>query len=117
MSRRLRAVVTTLLAVSLVTMPSGATGPSAPWTGEPTLIGGTSRYQSGEWIYTDFVYDDYGADTVPAGQSNVVSLAPTNGDFRYPKGTTVEGNAADIVEVRARIASNGTDLDVKVLMQ
>ena len=74
----------------------------APWSGEPTLISGTSRYDGGEWVYTDFVYDDYGADTVPAGQPNVVSLASTAGDFRYPYGTSTAGNAADVVEVASR---------------
>lgn len=87
-----------------------------PWRGEPTLISGTSRFDSGEWIYTDFVYDDYGADTAPAaGQPNVVSLAPTVGDARYPDGKAFADNAADIVEVRARVA--GHDLEIRVLLQ
>ena len=85
-----------------------------PWVGEPTLVSGTSRYDAGEWIANDFVYDDYGADTTPGGQPNVVSLAPTSGDFRYPTGL---GNAADIVEVRVRVAPGDTDLQVRVLLQ
>jgi len=88
-----------------------------PWVGESALISGTSRYDRGEWISTDFVYDDFGADTVPAGQTNVVNLAPSSGDFRYPNGTTAAGNAADIVEVRARLAPGGQDLEVRVLLQ
>ncbi|HVM41834.1 MAG TPA: prolyl oligopeptidase family serine peptidase, partial [Acidimicrobiia bacterium] len=73
------------------------------------------RYDAGEWIYTDFVYDDYGADTTPGGQPNVVSLAPTSGDFRYPDGAEYADNAADIVEVRVR--ADGDDLVVRVLLQ
>lgn len=110
-----RPVLLAALVLSVVSMlPSTALEPT-PWAGTPTLIGGTSRYDAGEWIYSDFVYDDYGADTVPAGQSNVVSLAPTAGDFRYPNGTTAAGNAADIVEVRARVA--GLNLEVRVTLQ
>lgn len=86
-----------------------------PWTGEATLLGGTARYDAGEWIYTDFVFDDYGADTGVWGQPNVVSLAGTTGDARYPAGSTYRSNAADIVEVRVR--PSGDDLDVRVLLQ
>lgn len=114
MTRRVWPVA--LLAVAaLGAPPAGAV--AHPWIGEPTLISGTSRYDRGEWIYTDFVYDDYGADTIPAGQPNVVTLASTSGDFRYPAGAAFAGNAADIVEVRVRVAPNGTDLEVRVLLQ
>src|SRR5687767_1864189 len=98
MPRRLAFFVLVLTAITSALVPGLGSAEAAPWTGEPTLISGTSRYDSGEWIYTDFVYDDYGADTTPGGQPNVVSLASTSGDFRYPNGTTVAGNAADIVE-------------------
>ncbi len=69
----------------------------------------------GEWIYTDFVYDDYGADTGAWGQPNVVSLAGTVGDARYPDGEAFADNAADIVEVRVR--AHGNDLEARVLLQ
>lgn len=116
MSRR--GTLTGILAALLLlgVLPAGADGP-APWTGKPTLIGGTSRYDAGEWIYTDFVYDDYGADTIPGGQPNVVTLASTSGDFRYPAGPSFGANAADIVEVRVRAAQNLTDIEVRVLLQ
>jgi hypothetical protein len=84
--RRLAALlVAPLLATGLVApgagaAPERASGPS--WKGQPTLIGGTSRYDRGEWIHTDFVYDDHGADTGTWGQPNVVGLAPTAGDAR-----------------------------------
>jgi hypothetical protein len=32
------------------------------WTGEPSLIGGTARLDGGELIYTDYLFDAYGAD-------------------------------------------------------
>ena len=96
-------------------LPVAPASAAAAWRGEPTLISGTSRLHHGEWIYTDFVYDDYGADTGAWGQPNVVSLASTNGDARYPRGKAFKDNAADIVEVRARVAGN--DLQVRVLLQ
>ncbi|HVL90503.1 MAG TPA: hypothetical protein VM841_09760 [Actinomycetota bacterium] len=99
---------------ALIASPVSST---AAWTGTPTMIAGTSRYDAGEWIYTDFVYDDYGADTTPAGQPNIVSLASTSGDFRYPRTPAYAGNAADVVEVRTRVAPNGSDLEVRVLLQ
>ena len=110
--RRALVIVIALVAGSL---PVTA-GAASPWRGEPTMISGTSRIDRGEWIHTDFVYDDYGADTGPAwGQPNVVSLAPTVGDARYPDGDAYLDNAADIVEVRVRTV--GTDLEVRVLLQ
>ncbi|HJR90820.1 MAG TPA: hypothetical protein VJ938_00105 [Acidimicrobiia bacterium] len=104
------------IVVTLAGLPLAPAAADAPWRGQPTLISGTSRLDQGEWIYTDFVYDDYGADTGPAwGQPNVVSLASTIGDARYPDGKAYRDNAADIVEVRARTA--GTDLEIRVLLQ
>ena len=111
--RRILLVLVALVAGCLPLAPARA---DSSWRGEPTLISGTSRTDAGEWIYTDFVYDDYGADTGPAwGQPNVVSLASTVGDARYPDGPAYADNAADIVEVRVRPAGN--DLEIRVLLQ
>lgn len=111
--RRVLFLLVVLLAGSLPVAPARA---DSSWSGQPTLISGTSRLDAGEWIYTDFVYDDYGADTGPAwGQPNVVSLASTIGDARYPAGDAYLNNAADIVEVRARVVRN--DLEIRVLLQ
>ncbi|MGH7819196.1 MAG: prolyl oligopeptidase family serine peptidase, partial [Candidatus Binatia bacterium] len=90
-----------------------------PWAGQSTMLGGTSRYDGGEWIYQDFVYDDYGADTAPVSSFQVVSLAPTSGDFRYPPdpegGARYANNAADIAEVRLRRVGDG-DLELRVTL-
>lgn len=103
------------LVVLLAGLPVAPADARTPWRGRPTLISGTSRLDRGVWIYTDFVYDDYGADTGSSGQPNVVSLAPSAGDFRYPDGRAYADNAADIVEVRVRVT--GKDLKVRVLLQ
>jgi predicted esterase len=42
--------------------PKTVDGDIADWVGEPSRIGGTSRYDAGEHIYSDFLYDAYGAD-------------------------------------------------------
>jgi len=111
-----RRILLTLVALLAGCLPVAPALADPSWTGQPTLISGTSRLDGGEWIYTDFVYDDYGADTGAAwGQPNVVSLAPTVGDARYPNGDAYADNAADIVEVRARLVRN--DLQVRVLLQ
>lgn len=103
------------VAVSATLVASIPARASTGWAGSPTLVSGTSRIDSGEWIHTDFVYDDYGADTGDWGQPQVVSLAPTSGDARYPDGAAFLDNAADIVEVRVR--AQGSDLQVRVLLE
>ena len=119
---RLRAALVSALVVTsgtaLVPGASAAPDRPQPWSGRAPLVAGTSRYDRGEWIYNDFVFDDYGADTGSWGQPNVVSLAGTSGDARYPVGDEFAGNAADIVEVRARPAKGRSgDLEVRVSLQ
>jgi dienelactone hydrolase len=115
--RHSRVIALALAVTSLTAVPAlfPATASDEPWVGRPSLIGGVGRYDAGEWIYNDFVYDDYGADTAPGGQPNVVSLAPTSGDMRYPDGDDYRDNAADISEVRVRAV--GDDLQVRVELQ
>ena len=55
---------------ALVVAPAPDRKPSAKtvdglvtdWVGAASGIGGTSRYDAGEHVYTDFLFDDYGAD-------------------------------------------------------
>ena len=60
-------------------------------------VAATEAYANGEFIHTDYLYDDYGADT--NGQRGG-SLSERSGDIDYPEGEDYAGNAADIVEVR-----------------
>lgn len=54
----------------LVLSPAAAKRPSVKsidgrigdWRGQPSNIGGTVRYDRGEHIYTDYLFDDFGAD-------------------------------------------------------
>jgi poly(3-hydroxybutyrate) depolymerase len=62
----------------------------AGWSGASTGIGGTGRYDGGEWVYQDFVYDD-------GGRGN---------------------NTADVVQVRVRESPSSpgesADLEIEV---
>jgi len=63
-----------------------ADGKLGDWRGRPTMIAGRTTTSRGEYIYTDWVYDDYGPDL--DGDTNSPSfrseLSPTRGDYRYP---------------------------------
>jgi hypothetical protein len=64
----------------------------------PTLlVAGTQAYADGEFLHTDYLYDDYGADTDLMRGSQLNARA---GDIDYPAGEEYAGNAADLVEVR-----------------
>ena len=55
---------------TLVVAPAPDRAPSAKvvdgdpsdWVGESARVGGASRYDAGELVHTDFLYDAYGAD-------------------------------------------------------
>src|SRR4051794_7846866 len=108
MRRGVALLVLLVASAGMLVIPHAQADPPKPWAGAPPLVAGTARYDAGEWIYNDFVFDDYGADTGSWGQPNVVSLAGTTGDARYPDGPEYAGNAADIVEVRVRPAKGKT---------
>src|SRR5690242_3296378 len=80
--------------VSLVGEPDG------PTLGE--LVAGTSQVVDGTWVWTDYVYDDHGANT-DAGDRTVLDDA--GGDSIYPEGFE---NAADIVQVQLRPLEGST---------
>src|ERR671936_12550 len=64
-------------------------------------VGGQTELCSGAIVYSDYVDDDYGADT---GKSNTTDrtagLAPTAGDESYPDGKDA---TADIVRLTLRV--------------
>ncbi|MDX1658087.1 MAG: hypothetical protein R3343_04640 [Nitriliruptorales bacterium] len=72
------------------------------FTASPLLVSGTDAYVSGEYLYQDHLFDDYGSDTDAQGSTS--SLSARAGDITYP--TDVErygGNAADLVEFRISV--------------
>ncbi len=67
---RLPVLSETLQRGGLVTTPAADRAPSRKtvdgriedWTGAPTMLAGTSRYDRGELVHTDYLFDDFGAD-------------------------------------------------------
>jgi hypothetical protein len=76
---------------------------SAPFHAAPLLVSGTDALRAGEYLYQDYLFDDHGANTVPALGSQPAgagSFSPSGGDVKYPTGARYANNAADIVELR-----------------
>lgn len=116
--RPLRVVAGLVALAALILAPAAAqaSGPAphraddslADWRGKPTNIAGTEQVSRGELIYTDYLYDDYGADL--NGKADATAFrgsAPTSGDYRYPDAARYGNNAADIRELRLALDSGG----------
>jgi dienelactone hydrolase len=100
-----KAVVIALLA-SLCAIGPRATA-DVGWRGSTTGLVGSAQYSDGEFIWTDYAFDDYGAATTPPvdDYENLIYPGDTaarssRGGYQYPDG--YGANGADIVEVRAR---------------
>lgn len=87
------------------------------WEADPIMISGTDAYVDGEYLYQDFVYDDYGANTTdaplppnpqPSDESTYGENGLMTGDVVYPTDEeTHRHNAADLLEFRAQRVSEG----------
>lgn len=92
------------------------------WQAQPILSSGASAYRQGEFLYQDFLYDDWGANSdgidsrpvaqaVPSGILNDavegvaagVVTGGNEGNYSYPADPVFVGNAADLVELRYRL--------------
>jgi dienelactone hydrolase len=81
------------------------------WRAAPIMVGGAQAYRSGEFLYQDFVYDDYGANTTdgplppePTPATTDVSFDGMTGDVVYPTNEAKYAfDAADLLEFRARL--------------
>jgi dienelactone hydrolase len=106
------------LAVGQAQAAYGADGNLSDWVGQPTMLSGETRISSGELIYDDWLYDDYGAD-LDGGPNQPVfrgNLDPTRGDYRYPTNSSRYGyNAADLRELR--VGADGRGLHLLVYLQ
>ena len=78
--------------------------PVGPTMGE--LVAGEARVVDGAFVWTDYVYDDHGAN-VDAGDGTVADDA--GGDTTYPDGNS---NAADIVQVQLVPGDDETEVVV-----
>lgn len=91
--------------------------PNSPFVAEPLLVQGQEAYVNGEYLYQDFIYDDYGSDVdnddfnevpVTVGNSDLNGLEPRVGDIDYPTDfARFAGNAADLLEFRVTQNDNG----------
>lgn len=72
------------------------------FTAPPLLVSGQEAYVAGEYLYQDFLYDDWGSNTDGIGQIPQCAHA---GDLTYPTDTARYGNnAADLVELRIAVS-------------
>ena len=88
------------------------------WRARPLMVSGADAYDDGEYLYQDYVYDSYGANTsnVPADQPDTTPSAANTlfgaatGDVVYPTDAkTYAYDAADLLEFRARPVTGGID--------
>jgi dienelactone hydrolase len=92
---------------------------AGPWDAAPLRVSGHDAYVDGEYLFQDFIYDDNGANTSPAGDAPNPAPAshlfgPMSGDLVYPtdagRGKAAKkyvNNAADLLEFRARLTDDG----------
>ena len=98
------------LAAAVVPWPGvGGTVMAAAAPADPELgpmICGTSSYVSGTFVWTDYAYDDRGANTQDGDLTNP---ATAGGDVTYPAWVTL-GNAADLIQLQIDVQTDGLHL-------
>jgi hypothetical protein len=82
------------------------------WRADPILVSGATAYRRGEFLYQDWIYDDYGArggqrDPSDPRAGDDAFSAP-NGTYTYPTDERYADNAADLVELRVRPLADAT---------
>jgi hypothetical protein len=77
------------------------------WDADPIMVSGAAAYREGEFVYQDYLYDGFGADTTDEPMASPETAPPTpifggmTGDVVYPTDEARYGyNAADLVELR-----------------
>jgi pimeloyl-ACP methyl ester carboxylesterase len=81
------------------------------WTAPPILVSGAEKYDRGEFLYQDFLFDDHGAfGTADATDPFIGSdFSPKRGTLTYPTNNAVyANNAADLVEMRIKPLADAT---------
>ncbi|MEA2449579.1 MAG: hypothetical protein QOG63_1511 [Thermoleophilaceae bacterium] len=84
-------------------------GKLGDWRGKPTQIGGRTTTSRGEYIYTDWLYDDHGPnlDGAPGTTQYRAALMPVEGDYTYPADDRLGYDAADLRELRVAATKRG----------
>jgi hypothetical protein len=77
------------------------------WDAEPIMVSGAEAYRKGEFLYQDYLYEGFGANTTNQLMASPETAPPTpifgpmTGDVVYPTDAARYGyNAADLVELR-----------------
>jgi hypothetical protein len=83
-----------------------------PWEADPLMVSGTDAYVDGEYLFQDFIYDDYGANTAttptpPAPHPDSHDFSPMTGDVVSPTDPIYANNAADLLEFRTQLTDQG----------
>lgn len=86
---------------------------TGPWRAKPLMVSGAEAYEAGEFVYQDYIYDDFGAAGMPdptAPFNPVANLfSPNHGTLSYPTNTALYGNnAADLLEFRVKPLARAT---------
>jgi dienelactone hydrolase len=97
-----RIVLCLVCSLVLIGAPTDGPADAAPAPGscdERSWIGGTTEWCAGKLVYRDYVYDDNGADTRPAGSVHGTSLNRGAGDVDHREhGQAL--NSADLLTLR-----------------
>ena len=85
---------------------------AGPWKAPPILISGAQAYRDGEFIYQDWIYDDYGAGgggdpEDPVGPGSHL-FSPKTGSLTYPTDPVFARHGADLVELRVKPLGHAT---------
>ncbi len=103
-----------VLYAPLATAPQLSNG--SGWSAAPLMVSGAQAYVGGEYLYQDYVYDSFGANTtnIPLLQPEPIPAASdtlfggATGDLVYPTdAATYAYDAADLLEFRARLDDAG----------
>lgn len=84
---------------------------SGIWKAPPILVSGAIAYRKGEFLYTDYLYDDHGAQELPDPADSRAAgdvFSRPNGTYTYPTAPAYAGDAADIVEFRLKPLKRST---------
>jgi hypothetical protein len=104
-----------ILHAALADAPQLQNRPGSGWQAPPLLISGAQAYVRGEFLSQGFLYDDHGGAGVvdPADQYlSHFTFGAKAGTLTYPSDKVFANNAADLVELRVRPASDATALRV-----
>jgi len=126
--RSVRLLFLLLLACLLAASPAAANGPGGghphprPGDGRPELgplVSGTTSYVRGTFVWTDYAYDDRGANTVETSIVGPRGAAPgtaarSGGDAVYPD-WAAPGNTADLIQLQ--LTEQGGGISIRAILE